>query len=127
MVNPPRRVPHSLKGKLKRNLEKNVESGILVKVDQPTDWVHNLVIVQKKNGSLHLCLDPRELNRLVKPENYRIPTVQEISSELAGKTVFQPLIWRMATGKLSSMRPVLTCVHLILRSGDIVLPECRLD
>lgn len=77
VVNPPRRVPHSLKDKLKQTLEKNIESGVLVKVDEPTDWVHNLVIVEKKNA--------RELNRVVKCEHYRIPTVQEISSELAWK------------------------------------------
>ena len=88
VVNPPRCVPHSLKGKLKHTLQKNMESGVLVKVDQPTDWVHNLVIVEKKNGSLRLCLDPRELNRIVKWEHYKIPTVKEISSKLAGKTVF---------------------------------------
>ena len=37
----------------------NVASGVLVKVDEPTDWVHNLVIIEKKNGLLRLCLDPR--------------------------------------------------------------------
>ena len=37
---------------------------------------------------LRLCLDPRELNGVVKREHYRIPTVQKISSELVGKTVF---------------------------------------
>ena len=50
VVNPPRRVPHSLKEKLKQTIEKNVKSGVLVKVDQPTDWVHNLVIVEKRMG-----------------------------------------------------------------------------
>ena len=61
--------------------------------------MHNLVIVEKKNGSsLHLCLDPRELNKVVKREHNRILTVQEISSELAGKTVFLS-ISKMRTGK----------------------------
>ena len=72
----PCRVPHTLKEKVKHTLQKNVESGVLVKVDQLTDWVHNLVTVEKKNGSLRLCLDPRELNHVVKRGHYRIPTVQ---------------------------------------------------
>ena len=88
VINPPCRVPHSLKENLKLKLEKNEKSGGLVKVDEPTGWVHNLVIVEKKNGALRLCLDPRELNQVVKREHYRIPTVQEISSKLAGKTLF---------------------------------------
>ena len=57
----------------------------------PTNWVHNLVIVEKKNGSLCLCLDARDLNKVVKREHYKIPTVQEISSYLAGKKVFSTL------------------------------------
>ena len=36
------------------------------KVDQPTNWVHNLVIVEEKNGLLRLYLDPRDLNKAVK-------------------------------------------------------------
>ena len=54
VINPARRVPHSLKSKLKQALERNVRLGVLKKVDQPTDWVSNLVIVEKKNGSLRL-------------------------------------------------------------------------
>ena len=91
VVNPPRRVPHSLKQRLHHALDKNMKSGVLVKVDQPTDWVSNLVIVEKKNGSLRLCLDPRDLNKGIKREHYKIPTMQEIASEFAGKTVFSTL------------------------------------
>jgi len=58
VVNPPRRIPHSLKDKLKQTIDKHMQSGVLVKVDEPTDWVHNLAIVEKPNGSLRLCLDP---------------------------------------------------------------------
>ena len=36
----------------KENYWKNVQCGVLVKVDQPTDWVNNLVIVEKKNVNL---------------------------------------------------------------------------
>ena len=48
VVCPPRRVPHSLKGCLQKAIKGNVKSGVLVKVDQPTDWVHNLVIMEKE-------------------------------------------------------------------------------
>ena len=37
VVNPPRRVPHSLKERLRQAIEANVKSGVLVKVDEPTD------------------------------------------------------------------------------------------
>ena len=57
-----------------------------LKVDQPTDWVNNLVVVEKRNGSLRLCLDPKDLNKAIKQEHHKIPAIQEISSELTGKS-----------------------------------------
>jgi len=88
VINPPRQIPHSLKDKL---LERNVHTGVLKKVDQPTDWVSNLVVVEKKDGSLRLCLDPKDLNKAIKREHYKIPTMEEIAAEFAGKTVFSTL------------------------------------
>ena len=38
-----------------------------------------------------LCLDPRDLNKAIKCEYFKIPTMQEIASEFAGKTVFSTL------------------------------------
>ena len=72
VVHPARRVPHVIQDRLKKCLEANLQCGVLKKVDQPTDWIHNIVIVEKKNGSLRLCLDPRDLNKAVKREHYKI-------------------------------------------------------
>ena len=47
MINLARQIPHSLKERLNRTIEKYVECGVLVKVDQPTDWVNNVDIVEK--------------------------------------------------------------------------------
>lgn len=91
VINPPRRIPHSLKERLKQTIDKNVKCGVLVKVDKPTDWVSNLVIVEKKNGILRMYLDPKDLNKAIKQEHYRIPTMQEIASKFGGKKVFSTL------------------------------------
>ena len=108
VVHPARCVLYSLKERLKKAIEANVKSGVLVKVDQPTDWVHNLVVIEKKNGSLRLCLDPRALNDVIKWEHYRIPTIQEIASELVGKKVFSTLdlkdgYWQVGLDEESSL------------------------
>ena len=62
---------------------------MLKRVDEPTDhdWLHNFVIVEK-NGSLRLCLDPRDLNKAVKREHYKIASAHEVSSHLSGKRIF---------------------------------------
>ena len=35
-------------------------ASVIASVDEPNDWVHNLVITEKRNGSLRICLDPRQ-------------------------------------------------------------------
>ena len=88
MKEPPRRVPFGLQDRLKLKLDLTEKHKVRQKVNKPTDWVHNLVIVEKKDGSLRLCLDPRELNKAIKRENFQIPTVEDVTCRLSGKKVF---------------------------------------
>ena len=64
-VYPARKVPQSQKQKLKKELDRLVQTGVLVKAERPTDWVLPLVIVEKPNGDLRLCLDPMNLNEIL--------------------------------------------------------------
>ena len=91
VVHPPGRVPFSLHGKLKETLDRLEKNGVIARVDRPTDWVNSLVIAEKKDGNLRLCLDPRDLNKVINCEHYKIPTAEEIASKLAGKSVFSIL------------------------------------
>ena len=68
VVHPARRVPFALKENLKFELNRMVSLGVIEKVDKPTDWVNSIVIVEKSNGDIRLCLDPKDLNRAVKRE-----------------------------------------------------------
>ena len=49
-VYPARKVPQSQKQKLKKELGKLVQTGVLVKAERATQWVLSLVIVKKPNG-----------------------------------------------------------------------------
>ncbi|ESN90770.1 hypothetical protein HELRODRAFT_128197, partial [Helobdella robusta] len=66
---PPRRVPLALQPKLKQKLDSLLKNGIIEKKDESTYWVNNLLIVKKKDGSLRLCLDSRNLNKAIKREH----------------------------------------------------------
>lgn len=87
-IHPPRKVPLSLMPRLKETLEKLEKSGVVSKVTKATDWVNSLVIVEKKNNTLRLCLDPKDLNKSIKREHYKAPSTETISSKLNGKTIF---------------------------------------
>ncbi len=58
--------------------------GVIVKITEPTDWVNSMVIVQKPGGSLRVCIDPYELNQAIKREHYKLPTTDELVTNLAG-------------------------------------------
>ena len=47
--------------------------------------------MEKEDGSLRICLDPKDLNRAVKREHFQLPTSTEITSKLAGAKVFSKL------------------------------------
>ena len=83
-VNPPRRIPYAFHEKLKAELDKMVEIKIIQAVHEPTDWVNNLVLVEKPHGSLRICIDPKELNKAIKQPHYAHPTAEDILSQMSG-------------------------------------------
>jgi hypothetical protein len=91
IIHPCRRVPISLHKKLKETLDRLESDDIVQKVTKPTDWVNSLVIVEKQNGSLRLCLDPRDLNKEIKREHHVIPTAEDIIARLSGQKLFSVL------------------------------------
>nr|XP_037274010.1 uncharacterized protein K02A2.6-like [Rhipicephalus microplus] len=91
VVQPARRVPIALKGCLRQELQRMEKASIIVKVDEPTEWVSLLVVVHKKDGTLRIRMDPRAVNRSIKREHYPIPSREDIESELAGAQYFSRL------------------------------------
>ena len=91
VIHPPRRVSHGLHDRLKEKLDQMERDEIIAKVDKPTNWVNSLVIVEKKDGSLRLCLDPKDLNKVIRREHFQIPTFEDVVSRLGGKKYFTVL------------------------------------
>lgn len=66
-----------------------VQDGIISPVSHPTDWVNNLQVVEKPNGDLRICLDPKPLNACIKREHFQIlPTINTLTSEISDKRIF---------------------------------------
>ncbi|CAI6369964.1 unnamed protein product [Macrosiphum euphorbiae] len=86
-----RRVPIKIKDKLKLKLEELVKKNIITPMDEPSEWVNNLVVVQKPDSSLRICLDPKELNNCLVREQYPVPTLEEITPKLINKKYYSVL------------------------------------
>ena len=88
----PWRVPVALRAKVKEALQSLEKQEVITSVTTPTPWINSMVVVPKANGTkLHICLDPRDLNRAVQRENYPLPTIEDIATQLHGAKVFTKL------------------------------------
>jgi transposase InsO family protein len=85
---PPRRVPEKRKEAFKAELERLVNLKVIKKVEGHTDWINSIVPADKEDGSLRLCLDPRDLNEALQRNPYHMKTMEEISAELFGAEFF---------------------------------------
>jgi hypothetical protein len=96
VIQAPRRIPHHLLEPLKATLQEMCSDGVIESVNYPTDWVHNLVVVEKKDSSLRLCLDPKFLNENIRREHYQMPTFEEEKASLCGPQFFTILDMKSA-------------------------------
>ncbi|PFX13192.1 Retrovirus-related Pol polyprotein [Stylophora pistillata] len=86
---PPQAVPEKKKAVYKEELERLCSSGIIQPVQGHTDWINRVVPVSKPDGSIRLCLDPKDLNKSIKRNQYYTKTIDEVSAELHGGKYFK--------------------------------------
>ena len=104
---PPRRLPHAIKPRVKSELDSMVAKGVISPVQEPTRWVSQLVVAEKRNKELRICIDPRPLNKALKRAHYQLPTIDDILPDLAQAKVFSKLdlssaFWQICLDEESS-------------------------
>ena len=52
------------------------------------DWVSNIVLVNKKQGTIRICIDYRDINRACPKDNYPTPYIDQIIDDCAGSEMF---------------------------------------
>ena len=60
---PPRFVPVAMQAVYRAELDRLTKEGIITEVQEHTEWINSIVPVMKPNGSLRLCLDPKDLKQ----------------------------------------------------------------
>ena len=104
---PPRRLPHAIKPKVKAELDRLVDKEVIEPVEGPTQWVSQLVVAEKKNGDLRICIDPRPLNKALKRAHYQLPTIDDVLPSLTDAKIFSKLdlssaFWQLTLDEESS-------------------------
>ena len=87
-----RRLPLSLKQRIKTELDSMEKRGVISQVHEPTEWVSSMVAAKKKNkDEIRLCIDPRDLNLALRRPHHPLKTVEEIMAEIPLAKIFSVL------------------------------------
>ncbi|XP_078148594.1 uncharacterized protein LOC144544050 [Carex rostrata] len=85
---PYRMAPAELK-ELKVQLEEMLEKGLIRPSTSP--WGAPVLFVRKKDGTLRLCIDYRELNKVTVKNKYPLPRIDDIFDQLQGSSVYSKI------------------------------------
>ncbi|KAL0551539.1 hypothetical protein IC582_010628 [Cucumis melo] len=85
---PYRMAPAELK-ELKVQLQDLLDKGFIRPSVSP--WGAPVLFVKKKDGSMRLCIDYRELNKVTVKNRYPLPRIDDLFDQLQGATVFSKI------------------------------------
>ena len=63
-------------------------------------WCNAVVLVQKKDGTLHFCVDFRYLNMWTRKDSYPLPHIQEALESMAGLAHFLSMDFKSGFGQI---------------------------
>ena len=125
-IQPQRNVPLRLRDKLKATLDDLERRHIITRVEEPVDWVSNLVIVEKANNTLKLCLDPPDLNQAIEREDFKTQVLKLFQTHSMVARFSQLLTCQTVTGTKSLQRSLHFCALLIHLLAGFGSEECHL-
>ena len=103
-IDPPRRTLNALKDSIKSELDKMVDQRIIHTIEEPTDWVSSLTYVTKRDGSIRVGLDPRQLNKeLIRPR-HQTPTLDDLNHTFFSKLDAKAGYWSIKLDEASQKR-----------------------
>ena len=86
---PPYRMAPVEMEELKKQIEELLQKGFVRPSISP--WGAPVLFVKKKDGSLRLCIDYRELNRVTIKNRYPLPRIDDLFDQLQGAAVFSKI------------------------------------
>ena len=82
-------IPPPLLEEVRTSLRDMLEAGVIHLSQSP--WCNAVVLVQKKDGTLHFCMDFRCLNVRMKKDSYPLPQIQEALESMVGSAHFSSM------------------------------------
>ena len=80
------RIALPLVEEVRQHIQEMLDGGAICPSQSP--WCNAVVLVRKKDGSLHFCIDFRRLNAKTKKDSYPLPRMQETMESMVGAWYF---------------------------------------
>ena len=85
----PYKHPKRLKDEIEKAIKELLELGLIRPSSSP--FASSVVLVKKKDGTLRMCIDYRDLNKKTIKNRYPIPRIDELMDELHGANFFSKI------------------------------------
>jgi hypothetical protein len=72
---------------VKEEFDKLLETWLIIFVET-NEWVSFVVLALKKNGKLKVCVNYKDLNKVIKKDRYLLPFCEEILEEVIGHEMY---------------------------------------
>lgn len=108
VVHAPRKVPIALRDKVRKELNRMEKLGVIVRVEEPSEWVSSMVTVCKPGReTVRICLDPKDLNEAIEREHFPMRTIEEVVIGMPNAKIFTTLdancgYWQIQLDEASS-------------------------
>ena len=85
---PPRSVLLGMQSAYKAESDRLMREGIITEVHEHTEWINSIIPVMKEDSCLRLCLDLKDLNKVIERNQWYARTLDDILPELAQSKYF---------------------------------------
>ena len=89
VITTPYRHPKRYKDEIEKTIKELLELGYIRPSSSP--FASSVVLVQKKDGTLRMCIDYKALNKKTIKNRYPIPRIDELMDELSGAKYFSKI------------------------------------
>ena len=76
----PYRLPHMYRNAVEKEIEKMIKEGVIEPAN--SKWALPMVIIRKKDDTIHLCIDNHRLNAVTHMDAYPMPRMEEILDQV---------------------------------------------
>ena len=104
----PRKAAHPLLPKVKQEINRMLEQGVISPVTGPASWCSGIVVVPKPNVAVRIGIDLTHLNKAVQREAHTVSSVDESVAALVNSKIFSKLdaksgFWQIPLSKESRL------------------------